>query len=291
MDYMGYALTQILVTGASGYLGSHVLLKLREMGVKALGVGRTEQSDIFCDLRDKLATKVLVEQYPDSTIIHCAAAVPKSNADYSDEVAASESLEMVRNLVNVSPRALVFVSSMTVYPEGIIVAREEDAAQIGRGYAASKFQAEQISLKNESITTTILRIPGLFGSPRRSGVLFDSALTLARGGLPVLCSPLPQWAAMHVEDAAEICVRAALASPSCSAVMNVGYSGRLSIVEAVTQLASLYGKKISTPEPKWFAFDLSRLHAHLGPVSGNFIERLNDLENWVRMEVRKDNGA
>lgn len=283
---------QILVTGASGYLGGHILSILRGKGLDALGVGRSEKCDIFCDLRDPDATKTLIAQNQDCRIIHCAAAVPKSRSDYLDEVAASDNLEMVRNLSDASPRYLVFISSMTVYPDGIFLAREEDAALIGKGYAASKFQAERVLLDCKDITVTILRIPGLFGLPRRGGVLFNSALALARGETPVLDKSLPQWAAMHVEDAAEISIRAALSSPRHSTVVNAGYPDRMAISDAVKQLAALFGRELPLlPPPKWFAFDLTRLHALLGPVSGKFTDRQNDLVAWARKEVLNGHNA
>lgn len=291
MDHMGYALSQFLVTGANGYLGGQILTMLQGKGVDALGVSRSGNCDIVCDLRDRAATEELIAQHPDSRIIHCAAAVPKSPSSYFDEDAAAESLEMVRNLAKARAGYVVFASSMTVYPEGTILAREEDAVAIGKGYAASKFEAERVLLKCSDIRATVLRLPGLFGLPRRGGVLFNSALALARGDIPTLDVALPQWAAMHVEDAAEICVRAAIASPACSMVMNAGYPESMAISAAVTRLAALFGRELSVPLPKWFAFDLSRLHTVLGPVSGRFNDRLSDLAVWARMDVCNDHNA
>lgn len=291
MDHMGDALTRALVTGANGYLGGHILARLRNQGVKALGVDRSGQCDIVCDLGDRDATKALIAKYPDSRIIHCAAAVPKSRSDYLDEAAASDSLRMVRNLADARPRYLVFVSSMTVYPDNTLLAREDAAALTGKGYAASKLMAEHMLLECTGVTATILRLPGLFGLPRRGGVLFNSALALARGDTPSLDEPLPQWAAMHVDDAADICIRAALASPTSSMVMNAGYPERMAISAAVSQLATLFDRELSVPQPKWFEFDLSRLHAVLGPVSGRFIDRLKEIADWSRMEVHNNRNA
>lgn len=291
MDHMGHALTQILVTGANGYLGGRILAMLRDKGVNALGVGRSERCDIVCDLFDRDATEALIAQHPNSWIIHCAAAVPKSRFGYFDEETAAESLKMVRNLANAGSRHVIFASSMTVYPEGTFLAREEDTVPIGKGYAASKLEAERVLLDCSDITATILRLPGLFGLPRRRGVLFNSALALARGDTPILDAYLPQWAAMHVEDAAEICIRAASVPPRCSMVMNAGYPERMAITDAITQLAALFGRELSVPPPKWFAFDLSRLHAVLGPVSGRFNDRLSDLADWARMDVHNDHNA
>src|SRR3972149_6909810 len=291
MDHMGHALSQILVTGANGYLGGRILSMLRDKGVNALGVGRSERCDIVCDLSVSDATEELVKQHPDNRIIHCAAAVPKSRSGYFDEEAAAENLEMVRNLANAGPRHVIFASSMTVYPEGTILAREEDAAPISKGYAASKFAAEHVLLEGSDVTATIIRLPGLFGLPRRGGVLFNSALPLARGDAPLLDVSLPQWAAMHVEDAADICLRAASVFPRCSVVMNAGYPERMAITDAITRLAALFGRECSLPPPKWFEFDLSRLHAFLGPVSGKFYDRLSDLADWARKEVQNGHNA
>lgn len=291
MDQMGHALSQILVTGANGYLGGRILSLLRDIDVNALGVGRSERCDIICDLSVSDATEKLIKQHPDSRIIHCAAAVPKSRSDYFNEEAAAENLEMVSNLARAKPRHVVFTSSMTVYPEGTTLAREEDAASIGKGYAAAKLEAERILLESKDFTATILRLPGLFGLPRRGGVLFNSALALARGDTPILENSLPQWAAMHVDDAAEICIRVASASPRYSMVMNAGYPERMAISDAVTRLAALFGRECSLPPPKWFEFDLSRLHAFLGPVSGKFYDRLSDLADWARKEVQNGHNA
>ena len=146
MDHLGDALNPILVTGASGYLGGRVLAMLQNNGMNALGVARSEQCDVVCDLLNHNATEALIAQYPDSQIIHCAAAVPKSHTAYFDEKSATESLEMVRNLVSVRPRQVIYISSMTVYPEGTVLAREEDAVQIDNGYAAANFAAERVLL-------------------------------------------------------------------------------------------------------------------------------------------------
>jgi len=286
MDHLGNVLSQILVTGATGFLGGQILDMLKNKGVNALGVGRSKQCDVVCDLLDRKATEAMLAQHPAIRIIHCAAAVPKSNSAYFDEKAADESVEMVRNLAHTGgARHIIFTSSMTVYPEGTILAQEADAAPIGYGYAAAKLKAEQILLECPEVSATILRLPGLFGLPRRGGVLFNTALALARGETPILEEHLPQWAAMHVEDAAEICIRAASSSPRHSMVMNAGYPERMAISDAVTQLASLFGRELTVPPPKWFSFDLSRLHEFLGPVRGELSVRLRDLANWVRIEI------
>lgn len=285
MDYLGDALRPILVTGSSGFLGGRVLSGLRHEGVTALGVGRSASCDVPCDLRSLSETQALIEQFSGSAVIHCAAATPRASADYRCETPAAESLSMVRNLANVAQGHIVFTSSMTVYPDGTAVAREQDAVVAGSGYAAAKLEAERVLLNRVKGITTILRLPGLFGPPRRAGVLFNAAQALAMAKVPTLDPLLPQWAAMHVDDAADACIRAVLRANPSSVVMNVGYAERMAISEAVKQLAQLFGRELELPAPRWFAFDLSVLHSTLGPVPNVFSERLRELAAWVKDEV------
>jgi nucleoside-diphosphate-sugar epimerase len=264
---------------------------LRTRGLNAVGVGRSEGCDVVCDLVDGETVQSLMVEFPDSTVIHCAAEVPNSGSSYLDQYAATRSLIMVGNLTQARPKRVIFTSSMTVYPENIERAREEDAGGIGQGYAGAKFDAERILLACRDTVVTILRFPGIFGPPRRSGVLFNAAISLAQGNLPRIEEPLPQWAAIHIDDAAEICIRAAMTPLTESVILNAGYPERMAISDAVRQLGLLFGQDLNLPKPRWFAFDLSLLTSVLGPVTGSFSERVVELANWVRQEAKQGSHA
>jgi len=267
----------VLVTGAAGYLGARVLEKLRAAGVTAAGITRET-----CDLSDRGAVDATLQTARPDVVIHCAAAVPRKAADYADAEAARRSVRMVENLAQSGVHQVVFASSMTVYPDALEVAREDDAAPSGDGYAAGKWRAEQVLLKATGIVATILRLPGLFGPPRRGGVLFNAAAAFAEGKSPGLDADLPRWSAIHVDDAADLLVRAARARPAASRVMNAGYPGPMAIADAVTRLAALFGITFSAPPPKWFTFDLTRLCAELGLPLASFDTRLRQLAEWAR---------
>lgn len=61
---------KILVTGAAGMVGSHVVDLLREDGRQVVGIGRKE-----CDLRDPIATHLLFSREKPTHVFHSAACV------------------------------------------------------------------------------------------------------------------------------------------------------------------------------------------------------------------------
>ncbi len=172
----------ILLTGASGYLGRHVEAVLSARGTPH--VGTVHHS---CDLTDGKVVDELARRVKPDVIIHCAAVVPKDPASYHDDEAAKASVEMMRNVT-------AFAACPIIFPSSLVVADRWSSA-----YAYGKWQAEQY-LSSGSV---LMRLPGLFGLPRRSGVIYNAAKS---GVIPDSFGPYPS---MHVADAAEYLVRAA----------------------------------------------------------------------------------
>ncbi len=282
MDHMGHDLTPVLVTGADGYLAQRVMALLSERKIPFVGTSRRPKRDLLiCELTDRAAVQSLMRRTGSRQVIHCAAVVPRNAAGYADIDNARDNLRMVENLLGADTEHIVFVSSMTVYPDRIEVAREENAAAEGAGYAASKLRAEELLIANTAAVATILRLPGLFGPPRQGGVLFNAAYSFACGRIPHLDSDLPRWSALHVDDAAALLVRAVQSTPGSSRVMNAGYSGPMSIADAVHRIARRFGVDFDAGKAKWFSFDLARLKHEFGPAPDNFDRRLDELTEWV----------
>lgn len=286
MDRMGDGLSDAgaietasdwIVTGAGGYLGARVLSRCHASGRRAVGLTRTD-----ADLREPSAVARAVPMA--ATILHCAAPVPKTQAGYSDDAAAADGVAMVRALLERSPAHLVFASSMTVYGTVSSPVSEEDAPPPGGGYAGGKRRAE-LDLLASGLPTTILRLPGLFGSPRRGGFLYNAIRARLAGRPFTTPDEPPVWAALHVDDAAWAMVRSAECGPNGPHVLNVGYHHRFSLPAALAEIETRLNLPISEqgPAPE-FEMLLDRLEDRLGALPGTWESRLDQLIEWARDE-------
>ena len=288
---MGNDLSPILVTGASGYLGKQVIERLDERGLQSISVGLSNRtSSISCDLTKPQKVQKLFEQTNPSAIIHCAAIVPKTAAEYSNRRAAENSVSMLQNLAEVAPCKIVFPSSMTVYAKAQHFPVFEDDVQIpDTGYAYGKWVAEQILLNRQLPGDVVFRLPGLFGLPRRSGLLYNATKAFLTEGTFDVNPSSGIWAAMAVQDAAEYLIKAALTSSTHPAqAINMGYPGEFTVISAVEKIAKICNIEWerSPAHEIPFSMCLDRLESRHGLLKATFEQRLKEFVNDVRMDLR-----
>ncbi|MCE2510432.1 MAG: NAD(P)-dependent oxidoreductase [Alphaproteobacteria bacterium] len=229
----------ILVTGSTGYLGSRIVELLSARKKPVIGVSR-KGGERPCDLCIPEAVAALVDDVQADTIIHCAAVVPQSAEEYADDAIGERNLAMVRHLIASNAKHIVFASSMTVYDASLSMpVAEEDAPPPAGGYGGGKRRAELL-LEKSPQRTSILRFPGLFGPPRREGLLYNTTRAFFEGKTPRLPATPPLWGAFHVEDAADLCIRAGERREETPLVINAGYPDRQAVHLAVGELAGRF---------------------------------------------------
>ena len=120
---------RILVTGAQGFLGGHIVDQLFKSNITVLATGRREaENTLVCNLSNAKEVQNLINVTAPDRIIHCAANVPKNLNEYSDEKSAKENLDMLDLVLEASSCPIILVSSMTVYGEGVLQAVSENQA-------------------------------------------------------------------------------------------------------------------------------------------------------------------
>jgi nucleoside-diphosphate-sugar epimerase len=234
----------------------------------ARGLPLTPITRADVDLRDAEAVARTIPT--GRVVLHCAAPVPRTMDDYADERAARDGLDMVRALLTTKPARFVFASSMTVYRDAPSPVREEDAPPPGQGYVGGKRRAELL-IEESGVPAMILRLPGLFGPPRRGGFLYNAARAVAAGEDFTIGARPRIWAALHVDDAAEAMIRAAELSVPPQ-ILNVGYEGRFSLDRALEQL-----RGDDLDDASGFEMDLTQMRATIGKLPGTWLGRLATL--------------
>lgn len=181
---------RVLVTGASGFLGAHVMARLAALGTPALGIGRDARRCaaleaaghpvLRLDLSQPFATARALEGV--DAIVHCAAlSAPFGRlADFE-----TANVTATGNLVDFARRQgvrrFVHISSPTVcfaYRDQLGVREEAALPPPVNHYARTKRQGEEIVLAAPEIGPVVLRPRGLYGPGDRT--LLPRLLQVAR---------------------------------------------------------------------------------------------------------------
>lgn len=267
MDYLGHGLTMglVAVTGASGYLGQEVMRALQPLGLEAVGLARRPgDSIVACDLLDQGRLCGVLREMQPQCVIHCAWETPKSADDYADAASGERGLSMINSLLEATCAPVIYASSMTVYGQdsGRVVRSEEDAGAPDSAYGLAKWRAERL-FNDRGAKGFAVRLPGLFGAQRKSGLVWAAVDALERGKLPMLPKGPVLWAGADVRDVAQALVKLCAETPVDFTAINLGYPGVHSVSYFVELLSEIYGVdvpyEIKHPE---FAFDLARAASH-----------------------------
>jgi UDP-4-keto-D-QuiNAc 4-reductase len=199
----GRAGERVVITGAAGFVGGHVMARFRAAGCEVVGIVRpgtvahARIEGIRLIERDLAAIPSLTDVLkPNDTVVHLAARAHRIVDDAADPLEAFrranvEPVRMVcRSAAEASVRRLIFISSAKVFGEGRSAPYTLcDQPAPTDAYAQSKWEAEQIiraAARAAAFTWTILRPPFVYGPGGKGN--FPRLVALARVATRV---PLP----------------------------------------------------------------------------------------------------
>lgn len=254
------------VTGARGFIGSHLALHLRARGHEVYGIGHGQlpaeswpragltawsNSDVNAEALGQLARQSGV---PD-LVFHLAggSAVSASlSAPYEDFTRTTNTTAALLDWLRThSPRSrLVVASSAAVYGDtGGVAADESRPPAPVSPYGFHKLMMELLCQEYARVfglETAILRMFSVYGEGLRKQLLWDCGAKLmqARDSIELGGSgeELRDW--IHVEDAAHMLGQmAALASVECP-IFNGGSGNALKVREVVAMLSESLGRRV-----------------------------------------------
>jgi nucleoside-diphosphate-sugar epimerase len=202
--------TNVLVTGATGFVGSHLIEALVHHGVRLRAlVRRTSATEALDAVGCGVATTTFEAGDPAlraalqdvDVVFHLAAAT------YARDAAAYQraNVEVTAALVeaaaarSVAPR-LVYLSSMAAAgpSQGMEPVRATDAPRPLTTYGRTKLAAEAVVLAAPELRPVVLRAPAVYGPRDRELLRFFRMA--ARGWVPVPAGPVRPLQLIHVAD-------------------------------------------------------------------------------------------
>jgi nucleoside-diphosphate-sugar epimerase len=235
-----------LVTGAGGFVGRHLVARLRADGWHVTGLTRAD-----VDLADDRAGAAAVRAADPDVVFSLAAGRAKAT---TAERAATVAVNTSPWLVDALPdrcRVVVRLGSSTEYAASP-APLAEDAALESRGFFGASKAAGSLLLQaaaaERGVRAAVLRAFQVYGPGDHPTRLVPVVLAAARTGATV---PLParlsrrDW--VWVGDVVDACVRAAVDDALApGAVLNIGTGVQTSTEELVAVAARVTGRPIAT---------------------------------------------
>jgi nucleoside-diphosphate-sugar epimerase len=250
----------VLVTGASGFLGSHVLERLAAIGMPAVGLGRDAgrcdalqragHAVIRHDLSLPFDATLVAQLAKVEKIIHCAA-LSSPFGRLKDFVAAN--VAATQNLAGFAKRQdvdrFVHISSPSVcfaFRDQLGLSEDAPLPEPVNHYARTKRAAEAIVLGAPEIHPVVLRPRGLYGAGDRA-LLPRLIKAAASRPLPVFRGGRAAIDLTHVDDVVDAVI-AALAAPieAEEQIFNVSGGEMLPIRRVADEACARAGLK-----PRW----------------------------------------
>jgi nucleoside-diphosphate-sugar epimerase len=241
----------ILVTGASGFLGRHLVnrLLLRGYSVRTLSRSRgglpPNVKHVQGDIRD--ATLLDAAMTGVDTVYHTAAMVPGSGSDsqmWDTNVNGTRSV--VEAALRAGVRRLVLVSSIAVYKAPLPDVVSEEAPVGGTTtYGRSKAMAEGVAadMCRGRLEFVIARPCQIFGTMDRTGYTQKLLRAVSSPLIPVAGLKGRAFSLIHVSDVVDGLCAAGERKRIDGAIINLASKRKTSLIELASIYSGLAGKE------------------------------------------------
>ena len=186
----------IAVTGASGFVGGHILTQLQNAGLQSRLLVRNpdklKSSGEFALIRGSLTNQAALDRLMDgvTAVIHCAGSVRGVTREQFDRANVDGTGACARAASEAGVSRFLLISSLAAREPGI------------SPYAASKKQGEEVVARQAGkMGVTIFRPPAVYGPGDKE--LLPLLRIMAKGYVPIVGSRDARFSFIYVADLAE----------------------------------------------------------------------------------------
>lgn len=236
---------RLLVTGASGFVGSAILRAATARGLSCVGFCRRPPAwpgitTVAGDVGDRAAVEAAMQGV--SLVVHAAGLAHKTTGVPLlawHDVNVTGTRVVVEAAARAGVTSLVHVSSVAVYGTHPGVVDESTCCRPIGPYGESKWRAEQVARSAADAGRLALCIvrPATIAGPGDPGSVARLARLLAQGRLPALGAGAARKCVIGVDDVAEACLRVVTAPVADRETYNLA-GPPVSLDEIVDALAS-----------------------------------------------------
>ncbi|HEX3774057.1 MAG TPA: NAD(P)-dependent oxidoreductase [Polyangiaceae bacterium] len=291
----------ILVTGGSGFLGSHVVEQLSQAGRAVRALVRKSSDTKFLRtlpnvelfdgaIDDRASLERAVEGV--EAVVHSAGLVKARSLDEFMRVNAQGTEYLLEACMpqQASLKRFVLVSSIAVGgpsdAHGNPVPLDAEPRPV-TDYGRSKLAAERAALtKKDQLKITILRPPAIYGPRDREILAFFKSIKL--GVLPLLGSPQSKLSMTFGPDCARACIRAIDAEVPSGSIFAVDDGSVHTMAELISEAESAVGKRafLRIPLPRRVVEGAAFMSEAYGKVTNRAVmltrDKCNELfDQWV----------
>jgi len=269
-EFMDWKRKTVLVTGAGGFIGSHLTEKLVGLGAKVRafvrynsrndwGLIETLPSSIkekigvtMGDLRDPETIKSVMEGV--DAVFHLGAliAIPYSYIHPREVVETNimGTLNILNAAKEYKPEKIIHTSTSEVYGTAQYVPIDEKHPLQGQSpYSASKIGADKLAesfYRSYDLPITTLRPFNTYGPRQSARAVIPTIITQALAHNKVFLGSLePTRDLSYVNDVVDGFIKAAESERSIGEVINIGSGFEISINDLANKIISLIGKKVN----------------------------------------------
>ena len=254
---------RVLVTGAAGFIGSHLVRRLAREGAQVIALDRADHRQALgrlaqisgavewhrVDLEHRRAIEALVRRLQPEAVFHLAGRVDLARSPEMTDACIRENTLATANLLwaleGVPLRSLVFTSTSEVYGHNVAPFHEEQLVDPPSPYAISKVAAEHfcrffVAAHRYPIVT--VRLSTVYGPHQAEARLIPSTiLSILSASALSVTSGEHRRDFLYIDDAVDGLIKAAAAPSAVGETINLGHEEAVSVREVIERVRHLMG--------------------------------------------------